>query len=230
MLNTLAQKLKAKRMAAGALSLVSLEAKIHLDSSEFSDLIRKKTRDSLIPRQGNLKSHSYKLRCWGEFFLKNSWRHRVYDLIKIVCCIINRRHLYPSTHEIQKSCFFVVEEGKGIKWSVKISSSGVLWLRHLDQNVLILRSCSALSPFFCGILEIRWISRITKKGRSSRLFIIWTGSLQNLRSLPFSSYHSQLLIILCFSAEYFLLWQCVGNRYIFGHYNGLASSVYTHFT
>jgi len=39
MLNILAQKLKAKRMAAGALNLASPEVKIHLDSSESSDPI-----------------------------------------------------------------------------------------------------------------------------------------------------------------------------------------------
>ena len=39
MLNALAQKLKAKRMAAGALNLASPEVKIHLDSSESSDPI-----------------------------------------------------------------------------------------------------------------------------------------------------------------------------------------------
>jgi exosome complex exonuclease DIS3/RRP44 len=39
MLNSLAQKLKAKRMAAGALNLASPEVKIHLDSSESSDPI-----------------------------------------------------------------------------------------------------------------------------------------------------------------------------------------------
>jgi exosome complex exonuclease DIS3/RRP44 len=37
LLNSLAQKLKAKRMAAGALNLASPEVKIHLDSSESSD-------------------------------------------------------------------------------------------------------------------------------------------------------------------------------------------------
>lgn len=39
LLNTLAKKLKAKRMAAGALNLASPEVKIHLDSSESSDPI-----------------------------------------------------------------------------------------------------------------------------------------------------------------------------------------------
>ena len=39
MLNSLAQKLRAKRMAAGALDLASPEVKIHLDSSESSDPI-----------------------------------------------------------------------------------------------------------------------------------------------------------------------------------------------
>lgn len=39
LLNTLAQNLKAKRMAAGALNLASPEVKIHLDSSESSDPI-----------------------------------------------------------------------------------------------------------------------------------------------------------------------------------------------
>jgi len=39
LLNTLALKLKAKRMAAGALNLASPEVKIHLDSSESSDPI-----------------------------------------------------------------------------------------------------------------------------------------------------------------------------------------------
>ncbi|KAH7908909.1 hypothetical protein BJ138DRAFT_1156546 [Hygrophoropsis aurantiaca] len=39
LLNTLARKLKAKRMAAGALNLASPEVKIHLDSSESSDPI-----------------------------------------------------------------------------------------------------------------------------------------------------------------------------------------------
>jgi exosome complex exonuclease DIS3/RRP44 len=38
-LNTLAIKLRAKRMAAGALNLASPEVKIHLDSSESSDPI-----------------------------------------------------------------------------------------------------------------------------------------------------------------------------------------------
>jgi exosome complex exonuclease DIS3/RRP44 len=37
LLNSLAQKLKAKRMAAGALNLASPEVKIHLDSAESSD-------------------------------------------------------------------------------------------------------------------------------------------------------------------------------------------------
>ncbi|KAG6817260.1 hypothetical protein H0H87_010921 [Tephrocybe sp. NHM501043] len=39
LLNTLAQKLKTKRMAAGALNLASPEVKIHLDSSESSEPI-----------------------------------------------------------------------------------------------------------------------------------------------------------------------------------------------
>ena len=39
LLNQLAQKLKARRMAAGALNLASPEVKIHLDSSESSDPI-----------------------------------------------------------------------------------------------------------------------------------------------------------------------------------------------
>ncbi|KIJ51340.1 hypothetical protein M422DRAFT_776615 [Sphaerobolus stellatus SS14] len=39
LLNTLAMKLKAKRMAAGALNLASPEVKIHLDSNESSDPI-----------------------------------------------------------------------------------------------------------------------------------------------------------------------------------------------
>ena len=39
MLNALAQKLKAKRMAAGALNLASPEVRIQLDSSESSDPI-----------------------------------------------------------------------------------------------------------------------------------------------------------------------------------------------
>lgn len=39
LLNSIAIKLKAKRMAAGALNLASPEVKIHLDSSESSDPI-----------------------------------------------------------------------------------------------------------------------------------------------------------------------------------------------
>lgn len=39
LLNSLAQKLKAGRMAAGALNLASPEIKIHLDSAESSDPI-----------------------------------------------------------------------------------------------------------------------------------------------------------------------------------------------
>jgi exosome complex exonuclease DIS3/RRP44 len=39
LLNSLALKLKAKRMAAGALNLASPEVKIHLDSAESSDPI-----------------------------------------------------------------------------------------------------------------------------------------------------------------------------------------------
>jgi exosome complex exonuclease DIS3/RRP44 len=39
LLNSLAQKLKARRMAAGALNLASPEVKIHLDSAESSDPI-----------------------------------------------------------------------------------------------------------------------------------------------------------------------------------------------
>jgi exoribonuclease R len=39
LLNTLAQKFRAKRMEAGALNLASPEVKIHLDSSESSDPI-----------------------------------------------------------------------------------------------------------------------------------------------------------------------------------------------
>lgn len=37
LLNKMAKKLKAKRMAAGALNLASPEVKIHMDSSESSD-------------------------------------------------------------------------------------------------------------------------------------------------------------------------------------------------
>jgi exosome complex exonuclease DIS3/RRP44 len=39
LLNNLALKLKAKRMAAGALNLASPEVKIHMDSAESSDPI-----------------------------------------------------------------------------------------------------------------------------------------------------------------------------------------------
>ena len=39
LLNSLAQRLKARRMAAGALNLASPEVKIHLESSESSDPI-----------------------------------------------------------------------------------------------------------------------------------------------------------------------------------------------
>ncbi|KAG6912562.1 hypothetical protein DXG01_013801, partial [Tephrocybe rancida] len=49
LLNTLAQKLKAGRMAAGALNLASPEVKIHLDSSESSkpiDVEQKEMRET----------------------------------------------------------------------------------------------------------------------------------------------------------------------------------------
>lgn len=45
LLNTLAQKLKAKRMKAGALNLASPEVKIHMESAESSDPIDVKQKE-----------------------------------------------------------------------------------------------------------------------------------------------------------------------------------------
>ncbi|KAJ6501480.1 hypothetical protein C8R47DRAFT_228458 [Mycena vitilis] len=112
LLNTLAQKLKAARMAAGALNLASPEVKIHLDSAESSDPIdveQKELREtnSLVEEFMLLANISVARKIWEAF----------------PATAVLRRHLPPPRTNFDK-LKDILQKRKGM--SLDVSSSGAL--------------------------------------------------------------------------------------------------------
>ncbi|KAJ7602219.1 RNB-domain-containing protein [Mycena rosella] len=112
LLNTLAQKLKAARMAAGALNLASPEVKIHLDSAESSDPIdveQKEMREtnSLVEEFMLLANISVARKIWEAF----------------PATAVLRRHLPPPRTNFDKLKDIL---GKRKGMTLDVSSSGAL--------------------------------------------------------------------------------------------------------
>jgi exosome complex exonuclease DIS3/RRP44 len=131
LLNTLALKLKAGRMAAGALNLASPEVKIHLDSSESSepiDVEQKEMREtnSLVEEFMLLANISVArkiqetfpqtavLRCVLFIFLNDMHKPTSYG---------SRRHLPPPRTNFEKLQDILMKR-KGL--TLDVSSSGAL--------------------------------------------------------------------------------------------------------
>ncbi|KIJ59605.1 hypothetical protein HYDPIDRAFT_118378 [Hydnomerulius pinastri MD-312] len=112
LLNTLAQKFKAKRMAAGALNLASPEVKIHLASSESSDPIDVEQKEL---RETNSLVEEFML-------LANvSVAKRIEEVFPGTAVL--RRHLPPPKTNFEKLQDILMKR-KGFK--LDVSSSGVL--------------------------------------------------------------------------------------------------------
>ncbi|KAJ7139526.1 RNB-domain-containing protein [Mycena epipterygia] len=112
LLNTLAQKLKAGRMAAGALNLASPEVKIHLDSSESSDPIDVEQKEM---RETNSLVEEFML-------LANiSVARKIYEAFPATAVL--RRHLPPPRTNFDKLKDIL---GKRKGMTLDVSSSGAL--------------------------------------------------------------------------------------------------------
>ncbi|KAF8518199.1 RNB-domain-containing protein [Gautieria morchelliformis] len=112
MLNGLAQKLKAKRMAAGALNLASPEVQIHLDSSESSDPID-------VEQKGMRETNSLV----EEFMLlaNISVAQKIQQTFPQTAVL--RRHLPPPRTNFEK-LQDILRKRKGL--SLDVTSSGAL--------------------------------------------------------------------------------------------------------
>ncbi|KAF7319870.1 Exosome complex exonuclease dis3 [Mycena kentingensis (nom. inval.)] len=120
LLNSLAQKLKAARMAAGALNLASPEVKIHLDSAESSDPIDVEQKEL---RETNSLVEEFML-------LANiSVARKIYDAFPATAVL--RRHLPPPQTNFDK-LKDILQKRKGM--SLDVSSSGAL-AESLDRCV-----------------------------------------------------------------------------------------------
>ena len=125
LLNSLAQKLKAARMAAGALNLASPEVKIHLESAESSDPID-------VEQKKLLETNSLV----EEFMLlaNISVARRIQETFPQTAVL--RRHLPPPQTNFEK-LQDVLQKRKGM--SLDVSSSGAL-AASLDKcEVLFVR-------------------------------------------------------------------------------------------
>ncbi|KAF9043793.1 RNB-domain-containing protein [Hymenopellis radicata] len=112
LLNTLALKLKAKRMAAGALNLASPEVKIHLDSAESSDPIDVEQKEL---RETNSLVEEFML-------LANiSVARKIQESFPGTAVL--RRHLPPPKANFEK-LQDILKKRKGL--SLDVSSSGAL--------------------------------------------------------------------------------------------------------
>ncbi|KAF8870959.1 hypothetical protein BD779DRAFT_1720386 [Infundibulicybe gibba] len=112
LLNKLAQKLKAGRMAAGALNLASPEVKIHLDSSESSDPIDVEQKEM---RETNSLVEEFML-------LANiSVAQKIQETFPQTAVL--RRHLPPPKTNFEKLQDILLKR-KGLK--LDVSSSGAL--------------------------------------------------------------------------------------------------------
>ncbi|KAJ7748468.1 hypothetical protein DFH07DRAFT_829791 [Mycena maculata] len=147
LLNTLAQKLKAARMAAGALNLASPEVKIHLDSAESSDPIdveQKEMREtnSLVEEFMLLANISVAQKIWEAF----------------PATAVLRRHLPPPRTNFDK-LKDILNKRKGM--TLDVSSSGAL-AESLDQCVdanepafntlvrIMATRCMLSAEYFCS--------------------------------------------------------------------------------
>ncbi|KAJ7037505.1 hypothetical protein C8F04DRAFT_1092687 [Mycena alexandri] len=147
LLNSLAQKLKAARMAAGALNLASPEVKIHLDSAESSDPIdveQKEMREtnSLVEEFMLLANISVARKIWEAF----------------PATAVLRRHLPPPRTNFDKLKDIL---GKRKGMTLDVSSSGAL-ADSLDQCVdanepafntlvrIMATRCMLSAEYFCS--------------------------------------------------------------------------------
>ena len=129
LLNTLAQKFKAKRMEAGALNLASPEVKIHLDSSESSDPIdveQKEMREtnSLVEEFMLLANISVARKIEEVFpqtavlrYVANHFNKPIVSHLQLV-----RRHLPPPKINFEKLQDILLKR-KGMKLDVESSKA-----------------------------------------------------------------------------------------------------------
>ena len=121
LLNTLAQKLKAGRMAAGALNLASPEVKIHLDSAESSDPIDVEQKEL---RETNSLVEEFML-------LANiSVARKIQEAFPQTAVL--RRHIPPPKTNFEK-LQDILPKRRGI--SLDVSSSGAL-AASLDKCIV----------------------------------------------------------------------------------------------
>ena len=121
LLNTLAQKLKAGRMAAGALNLASPEVKIHLDSAESSDPIDVEQKEM---RETNSLVEEFML-------LANiSVARKIQEAFPQTAVL--RRHMPPPKTNFEKLQDILLKR-RGI--SLDVSSSGAL-ASSLDKCIV----------------------------------------------------------------------------------------------
>ena len=127
LLNSLAQKLKAGRMAAGALNLTSPEVKIHLESAESSDPID-------VEQKKLLETNSLV----EEFMLlaNTSVARKIQETFPQTAVL--RRHLPPPQTNFEK-LQDVLQKRKGM--SMDVSSSGAL-AASLDKCEVLLVCCN----------------------------------------------------------------------------------------
>lgn len=147
LLNSLAQKLKAKRMAAGALNLASPEVKIHLDSSESSDPIDVEQKEM---RETNSLVEEFMLLANTSVARKNE---ETFPQTAVL-----RRHLPPPRTNFEKLQDILLKR-KGMK--LDTSSSGAL-AASLDQCVdpaepafntlvrIMATRCMLSAEYFCS--------------------------------------------------------------------------------
>lgn len=138
LLNSLAIKLKAKRMAAGALNLASPEVKIHLDSAESSDPIdveQKELREtnSLVEEFMLLANISVARKIEESFPQTAVLRSVHFVIVQATKPYFPRsRHLPPPKTNFEK-LQDILRKTKG--FSLDVSSSGAL-AASLDECVV----------------------------------------------------------------------------------------------
>ncbi|EMD35164.1 hypothetical protein CERSUDRAFT_116633 [Gelatoporia subvermispora B] len=147
LLNSLAQKLKAGRMAAGALNLASPEVKIHLDSAESSDPIDVEQK---VLKETNSLVEEFML-------LANiSVAQKIQETFPQTAVL--RRHLPPPPTNFEK-LKDILQKRKGM--TLDVSSSGAL-AASLDQCVdleepafntlvrIMTTRCMLSAEYFCS--------------------------------------------------------------------------------
>lgn len=147
LLNTLAQKLKAKRMAAGALNLASPEVKIHLDSAESSDPID-------VEQKEMLETNSLV----EEFMLLANISVARKNQETFPATAVLRRHMPPPATNFEK-LKDILQKRKGM--TVDVSSSGAL-AASLDRCIdseepafntlvrIMATRCMLSAEYFCS--------------------------------------------------------------------------------